>query len=92
MPFANSSKSEFEFVCETCGKTETLTNDQAFTDGWDYPPFLGEWSVVSPRTCGDCCIDSTAWWQLVALSIPYKELSEHHQATVKRILAEKTPR
>ena len=25
-------------ICEVCGKTEILTPEEAFNEGWDYPP------------------------------------------------------
>ncbi len=25
-------------VCESCGKTEVMTPEEAFEAGWDYPP------------------------------------------------------
>ena len=24
-------------ICEVCGKTEIMTPEEAFNDGWDYP-------------------------------------------------------
>ena len=41
-------------ICEVCGKTETLTPEEAFNEGWDYPPRMGGFGIVGPRTCGDC--------------------------------------
>ncbi len=26
------------YVCESCGKTEIMTPEEAFEAGWDYPP------------------------------------------------------
>ena len=28
-------------ICEVCGKTEIMTPEAAFNDGWDYPPRMG---------------------------------------------------
>ena len=28
-------------ICEVCGKTEILTPEEAFNEGWDYPPRMG---------------------------------------------------
>jgi hypothetical protein len=53
-----------EFVCEVDGHTEHLTDRQAFDAGWDYPPFMGTWGIVSPRTCPNHGIEHTAWWAL----------------------------
>lgn len=79
-----------EFMCETCGKTETLTNREALRTGWDYPPFLGEWGVLSPRTCNNCTIDTTAYWAVINAGPPFKinDLDERHQNTIKRIAME----
>ena len=41
------------YICEVCGKVKILTTDEAFEKGWDHPPFIGEFGVVSPRTCPD---------------------------------------
>jgi hypothetical protein len=75
-----------EYVCEVCDKRQVLTERGAFDAGWDYPPFIGEWGVVSPRTCGgaDCGIDKTAYWALMT----GKHLSDRQQDTVARILEE----
>lgn len=73
-----------EYVCEVCDRTEQLTEEAAFDAGWDYPPFIGAWGVVSPRTCPDCTMTMTAWWALTQ----GVELTDRHQATVARIQAE----
>lgn len=78
----------FEFVCEACDKTETLTNDEAFHAGWDYPPFIGSWGIVSPRTCPDCLINMTLWWALAAEGRTPDQLTEKQTQTLARILAE----
>ena len=41
-------------ICEVCGKAKIMTSEQAFNEGWDYPPRMGSFGIVSPRTCGDC--------------------------------------
>lgn len=51
-------------VCEVCGKTKIMTPEEAFNEGWDYPPRMGMFGVVSPRTCGDCGIEDTLWMAL----------------------------
>lgn len=76
-------------VCEVCGKTEILTPDEAFEAGWDYPPRMGCFGVVSPRTCGDCPIDRTLYWALMTGEIKNREdLSEKQKETLDRILNE----
>ena len=48
-------------ICEVCGRTEVLTPQEAFDEGWDYPPMMGSFGVVSPRTCPNCLMVDTAW-------------------------------
>lgn len=76
----------FNHKCEVCGKEELITLEEGFNKGWDMPPRLGEWGVISPRTCGDCGIDKTAWWYII--NNPGEELPENHRKTVERILEE----
>lgn len=75
-------------VCEVCGVTEKLTPSQAFEQGWDYPPNMGVWGVISPRTCGDCGTDGTVWWAVVVDKKTVDDLTEQQVATVERILGE----
>ena len=75
-------------VCEVCGKTEILTPEEAFNDGWDYPPKMGTFGIVGPRTCGDCPINLTAWWALMAEKKSLLELSQKQREVIKRIQGE----
>jgi hypothetical protein len=75
-----------EYHCEVCDAKETLTEQEMFDAGWDYPPRIGTWGVVSPRTCGNCGIEETAWWHLITQGST--NLPEKHQATVRRIISE----
>ena len=75
----------FEHICEVCDKIETLTAREAHDAGWDYPPFIGMWGVVSQRTCGNCSMIHSAWWALQTGA----ELTEKHKQTIRRILEEK---
>lgn len=75
-------------VCEVCGLTEKLTPSQAFEAGWDYPPNVGVWGILSPRTCGDCTIDSTVWWFLAMDKKNPDELTDAQLATIERIIGE----
>lgn len=76
-----------EYHCEVCDRKEVLTEAEAYQAGWDYPPFVGLWGVVSPRTCPDCLIDQTAYWHV--LTVGSEGLSEKHRATITRILGER---
>lgn len=78
----NATKRTYE--CEVCGKTEELTQLEAFEAGWDYPPFIGEWGVVSPRTCGSCTMLDTAWWALIT----GQELTEKQRLFAERVSRE----
>lgn len=55
----------FWHICEACGKKEFMTAEAAFIKGWDYPPKMGKFGVIGPRTCGDCGIEQTVWWNIV---------------------------
>ncbi len=77
------------YECEVCGKVETLTDREAFEAGWDYPPFIGTWGIISPRTCGDCGIEKSAYWFILKRTAEDMEnIPEQHVNTIKRILAE----
>lgn len=76
------------YVCETCDAELDATPEEAYSAGWDYPPFMGAWGVVSPRTCGGCLIDTTLWWALMVDKKTVEELSDRHAATLKRIQEE----
>jgi hypothetical protein len=75
------------YTCEVCGKSETLSQDEAFSAGWDYPPFIGAWGVISPRTCPECPMTSTVWWAL-QMGAGADSLTDHQLDVVARIQAE----
>lgn len=75
-------------VCEVCGKTEVLTPDEAFDLGWDYPPRMGVFGVVSPRTCGECSMYDTLWWKVAIQNVELYNLSGKDRETLDRILNE----
>jgi hypothetical protein len=83
---ATPSEAIYRYECEVCGRVEHLTEKDAFDTGWDYPPFIGRWGVVSPRTCGggSCGIDKTAYWAVMNGA----ELTEQQARTITRILEE----
>lgn len=73
-------------ICEVCGKEEILTPDEAFDNGWDYPPNMGAFGVLSPRTCGNCAINQTLWWKFTTNQITnIDDLSEKDKETLNRI-------
>lgn len=72
------------YVCEACDIEVDLTEAEAYSAGWDYPPFIGIWGIVSPRTCPNCLVDKTAYWAIIT----GQELTEKHKQTVARIMGE----
>ena len=50
--------------CEVCGKKEFLTAEDAFNRGWDYPPKMGFFGLLGPRTCGNCQMTDTLYWKI----------------------------
>lgn len=75
-------------ICEVCGSEEIITPSEAFDAGWDYPPRMGHFGIVSPRTCGNCPIDRTVYWALMFERKPASELSDSQLKTIERIQAE----
>lgn len=55
---------KFRHYCEVCGKKEFITAEQAFHDGWDYPPHIGHFGLLGPRTCGNCQLKDTLFWKI----------------------------
>lgn len=72
-------------ICEVCGKEDTLDSEEAFKLGWDYPPYLGTFRVISARTCPNCSIDETVWWALAIETKPLEDLSQKQIDTLVRI-------
>lgn len=75
-------------ICENCGKEQILSSEEGNKQGWDYPPKMGTFKIISPRTCGGCGIQTTLWWEITCNKTPPNQLSERHQQTLKRILTE----
>ena len=75
-------------ICEVCGKTEVLTPMEAHVKGWDYPPEMGSFGVVSARTCENCTSNKTLWWALTVENKKVSELDEAQMETLERILGE----
>jgi hypothetical protein len=75
------------YECETCTRVDETTEQQAYEAGWDYPPFIGIWGVVSPRTCPNCLIDTTAYWFILTQD-RNAEMPERHKNTILRISKE----
>lgn len=75
-------------ICEVCGKEEILTPEQGHDQGWDYPPKIGHFKIISPRTCGNCGIDRTLWWALSTERKQKADLNKKQLKTLNRILNE----
>lgn len=74
------------YICEVCDKQEDLTEEEAYQSGWDYPPFMGAWGILTPRTCPNCTIEKTAYWAVITEGT--QNLSERHRATIHRVIKE----
>jgi len=60
----------FWHYCEVCGKKEFCTAEEAFNAGWDYPPKIGTFGLLGPRTCGQCSLTNTLFWKVHQQSLP----------------------
>ncbi len=78
----------YNHICEVCGFEALLTPEEAFDSGWDYPPRMGAFVVVSPRTCGNCEIQGTVWWALAIDKLSLEALNENQKRTIQRIMQE----
>lgn len=72
-------------ICEVCGKSEILTSEGGYNKSWDYPPKMGTFKVVSPRTCGNCSIKDTLWWAICCEGKKPEELTKKQLDTLERI-------
>ena len=79
---------KLRYICENCEKIGLYHNEEeAFKDGWDYPPKMGNYRVLSPRTCGQCSIDTTLYWAIHTGKIKSAhEMTPKQKATLLRIL------
>lgn len=76
-------------ICEVCGKTLEITSEEAYNTGWDYPPGIGSFGIISPRTCGDCGIDKTFYWRIITNGMKFPDdISEEEFALIDRIQRE----
>lgn len=85
------NKNGFWHYCECCGTKKFMTPKQAFDEGWDYPPKIGFWGVISPRTCGNCSMTDTVWWKLnmnKVKKMSIEDLSDKEKKVVSRIMFE----
>ncbi|RUS44582.1 hypothetical protein ELR57_22630 [Cohnella sp. AR92] len=78
----------YRHICEVCNKEAILSPDQAYNQGWDYPPRMTKFQVVSPRTCGSCSIAGSLWWAMTMEGKQIDDLSQQQRETLHRILNE----
>lgn len=78
----------FWHYCEVCSKKELLTAKEAYNLGWDYPPSIGLFGVLSPRTCGSCSMADTIYMKLLTGEIKMSNLTEKQIETITRIQGE----
>ena len=79
---------KYQHICEVCGHTEVRTPEEAFETGWDYPPRMGAFGIVSPRTCPDCSMMDTVWAALVLKHETPDDLTGDQKRTLLRIVNE----
>lgn len=79
---------QFEHWCEACGKTEVFSSEEAFERGWDFPPRMGAWGTVYPRTCSNCSINKTLWWALMVEKKTIDKCTPHQRQVLARIMNE----
>ena len=75
-------------ICEICGKEERLTPEEGYEKGWDYPPRMFPFAMVAPRTCGNCGMVGTVWYEMVYNHKSFADLTDKQKETVLRILGE----
>lgn len=82
----------FCHCCEVCGKTAWITAREALDSGWNYPPHMGKFGLLGPRTCGSCRLTDTLFWKVhTSGGLPIfceGDLSPHERATWCRIKGE----
>ena len=86
---------QLKYVCENCGKVSIYPDteagrEQGFQDGWDYPPKIYAYKKMSPRTCGDCGIETSLYWKLMTdkTITSAQQLSAHEKEVLQRIMTE----
>lgn len=78
----------FWHYCEVCGTKIFCTAQEAFKAGWDYPPKIGSFGLLGPRTCGKCAWNDTLFIKVHKQTIPIvieKNLTEKELKTWQRI-------
>jgi len=81
---------KLKYVCENCGKVAFYDDpEEAFKAGWDYPPKMYSFGLISPRTCGNCGIETTLWWAMTAGNLKsMDDMTPKQRETFNRIMGE----
>lgn len=85
---ASSDQPRFVHWCEACGREEVMTSTEAYAAGWDAPPTMGTFGVLSPRTCPACPLSATLWWRVVVDRFDSADFSDADRAVLARIAGE----
>lgn len=80
--------SRFIHICEVCGRREILTPREGYEKGWDYAPYIYPFKVVSPRTCNECRMEKTVYWQISVKHKKFYDLTDTQKEIIKRIYNE----
>jgi hypothetical protein len=83
-----SDEPRFHHICEVCDRDEILTPTEAYKAGWDYPPRMGQFGVISPRVCRGCLMNQTVWWALAMDGYTEEMLTERQRQVIARIQSE----
>lgn len=78
----------FWHYCEVCGTKIFCTAQEAFETGWDYPPKIGTFGLLGPRTCGNCLITDTLFFRVYQQEnsiVIERNLTEKEAQTWQRI-------
>ena len=82
----------FWHYCEVCGKSQFMTAQEAYDAGWDYPPHMGDFGLLGPRTCGGCRLTDTLYWKILTSGtlpiVREKDLTPEELVTWRRIRGE----
>ena len=88
VPDADGQQPRYRYMCEVCGRTETLSAAAAYDAGWDMPPRMGDFGTVSPRVCPRCPMLATAWFAMAMRGCALEDLTDRQRAAIERILGE----
>ena len=78
----------FHHICEICGCDEILSPTEAFEAGWNYPPKMGHFGIISDRLCPKCPSQATVWWAIAMDGFTEDMLTDQQRAVIARIQAE----